>query len=64
MSRDASPEHFTYAHDALVTLEEVRHRVALLSRILWWKTLYIRIALGVCLAGIPVFGVTLAIFGF
>ena len=64
MSRDASPEHFNYVHDPLVALEEVRHRVALLARILWWKTLYIRIALGVCLVGIPLFGGALAFFGF
>ena len=63
LSRDASPSHFTYTHDPLAALEEVQHRVAILSRILWWKTLYIRIALGVVLIGIPIFGGALAFFG-
>jgi hypothetical protein len=63
LSRKAGPHHFTFDHDLESELEEARHRVALLSRILWWKTVYLRISLGVCLVAIPVFGVTLAIAG-
>lgn len=63
LSRKAAPHHFTYVHDDAVELEEVRHRVALLSQILWWKTLYIRVGLGICLIALPVFGVALGFFG-
>ena len=63
LSRTAGPHHFTFTHDPVVELDEVRHRVALLSRILWWKTLYLRLSLGICLVGIPVFGVSLAVLG-
>ena len=63
LSRTAGPHHFVFTHDPLVELEEVRHRVALLSRILWWKTLYLRLSLGICLIGIPIFGIALAILG-
>jgi Family of unknown function (DUF5706) len=63
LSRTAGPHHFTFTHDPVVELEEVRHRVALLSRILWWKTLYLRLSLGICLVGIPVFGISLAVLG-
>ena len=42
----------------------MKHRIALLSRILYWKTLYLRLSLGVCLVAIPIFGVLLAVFGF
>jgi hypothetical protein len=63
LSRKAGPQHFHFTHDPVVELEEVRHRVALLSRILWWKTLYLRASLGVCLVCIPLFGIILAILG-
>ena len=63
LSRTAGPHHFTFTHDPVVELDEVRHRVALLSRILWWKTLYLRLSLGICLIGIPIFGVALAVLG-
>ena len=63
LSRTAGPHHFTFTHDPMVELDEVRHRVALLSRILWWKTLYLRLSLGICLVGIPIFGIALAILG-
>jgi hypothetical protein len=63
LSRTAGPHHFTFTHDPVVELEEVRHRVALLSRILWWKTLYLRLSLGICLIGIPAFGTSLAVLG-
>jgi len=63
LSRTAGPHHFTFTHDPTVELDEVRHRVALLSRILWWKTLYLRLSLGICLIGIPIFGVSLAVLG-
>ena len=63
LSRTAGPHHFVFTHDPFVELEEVRHRVALLSRILWWKTLYLRLSLGICLVGIPIFGIALAVLG-
>jgi Family of unknown function (DUF5706) len=63
LSRTAGPHHFTFTHDPVVELDEVRHRVALLSRILWWKTLYLRLSLGICLIGIPAFGISLAVLG-
>jgi hypothetical protein len=63
LSRTAGPHHFIFNHDPEIELEEVRHRVALLSRILWWKTLYLRMSLSVCLIGIPLFGIALAISG-
>jgi Family of unknown function (DUF5706) len=63
LSRKATADHFIFVHDLEVELEDVKHRIALLSRILYWKTLYIRLSLGVCLAAIPVFGVLLAAFG-
>ncbi|MGA8448398.1 MAG: Pycsar system effector family protein [Roseiarcus sp.] len=63
LSRTAGPHHFIFTHDPTVELDEVRHRVALLSRILWWKTLYLRLSLGICLVGIPVFGISLAVLG-
>ena len=63
LSRSAEARHFVFNHDLGVELEESRHRIALLSRILYWKTLYIRLSLGVCLVAIPVFGGLLAIYG-
>jgi hypothetical protein len=63
LSRTASADHFTFTHDIEVELEEVKHRIALLSRILYWKTLYLRLSLSVCLVAIPAFGVLLAIYG-
>ena len=63
LSRGAEAHHFVFDHDFEVELEESRHRIALLSRILYWKTLYIRVSLSVCLVAIPVFGGLLAIYG-
>jgi Family of unknown function (DUF5706) len=63
LSRTASPEHFSFNHQPESELDEVRHRAALLSRILWWKTVYLRISLGICLVSIPLFGVSLAVLG-
>ena len=63
LSRGAEAHHFVFNHDFEVELEESRHRIALLSRILYWKTLYIRLSLSVCLVAIPVFGGLLAIYG-
>ena len=63
LSRTAAPHHFTYTNDDAAELVEIRHRVALLSQILWWKTLYIRISLGTCLVALPVFGAALAFSG-
>jgi Family of unknown function (DUF5706) len=63
LSRNAAAHHFTYIHDPEVELEEAKHRIALLSRILFWKTVYLRLSLTVCLVGIPVFGVLLAVYG-
>jgi hypothetical protein len=63
LSRKASAHHFTFAHDANVELEEIKHRIALLSRILFWKTAYLRVSLTVCLVAIPVFGVLLVAYG-
>ena len=63
LSRTAIADHFTFTHDLAVELEDARHRIAFLSRILYWKTLYLRLSLGVCLAAIPVFGVLLAVYG-
>jgi Pycsar effector protein len=63
LSRKASPHHFTFTHDLDIELEEVKHRIALLSRILYWKTVYLRLSLGVCLVGIPIFGAALAVYG-
>jgi hypothetical protein len=63
LSRKAQPEDFTYIHDPHEELDEAKHRIALLSRILFWKTLYVRLSLGVCLVAIPVFGVLLAAYG-
>jgi hypothetical protein len=63
LSRNATAHDFTYIHDSSVELEEAKHRIALLSRILFWKTVYLRLSLTVCLVGIPVFGVLLALYG-
>jgi hypothetical protein len=63
LSRTAGAHHFIFKHDLDTELDEVRHRVALLSRILWWKTLYLRMSLGICLVAIPIFGLTLAVLG-
>ena len=63
LSRNAAAHHFTYIHDPDVELEEAKHRIALLSRILFWKTVYLRLSLTVCLVAIPVFGVLLAVYG-
>ena len=62
--RNATPDHFVFIHDAEAELEEVKRRIALLSRILYWKTLYLKLSLSVCLVAIPIFGVLLAVFGF
>jgi hypothetical protein len=61
--RNASAEDFTFIHDIEIELEEAKHRIALLSRILYWKTLYLRLSLTVCLVAIPIFGVLLAVIG-
>ena len=63
LSRDASAEHFTFIHDIDVELEEAKNRIALLSRILYWKTVYLRLSLTVCVVAIPVFGVLLTVNG-
>jgi hypothetical protein len=63
LSRKASASHFIFTHDLDIELEEVKHRIALLSRILFWKTVYLRLSLTVCLVAIPVFGVLLAVYG-
>jgi Family of unknown function (DUF5706) len=63
LSRNARADHFTFTHDLDIELEEVKHRIALLSRILFWKTMYLRLSLSVCLVAIPVFGVLLAVYG-
>jgi hypothetical protein len=63
LSRNATAHDFAYIHDSSVELEEAKHRIALLSRILFWKTVYLRLSLTVCLVGIPVFGVLLALYG-
>ena len=63
LSRTAAPHHFTYLNDDAAELVEIRHRVALLSQILWWKTLYIRISLGTCLVALPLFGFALVATG-
>jgi hypothetical protein len=63
LSRKAEPDHFTYIHDPVEELAEAKHRIALLSRILFWKTLYVRLSLGICLVAIPVFGILLAAYG-
>jgi Family of unknown function (DUF5706) len=63
LSRTAEAHHFTFIHDLEEELDEAKHRIALLSRILYWKTLYLRLSLGICLAAIPVFGGLLAVYG-
>ena len=63
LSRNATADDFTFVHDSDVELEDAKHRIALLSQILYWKTLYLRVSLTVCLVAIPVFGVLLAIYG-
>src|SRR5271166_4797989 len=63
LSRKAEAHHFVFIHDPNVELEEAKHRIALLSRILFWKTVYLRLSLSVCLVAIPVFGVLLAVYG-
>lgn len=63
LSHKAQPQQFTYIHDPFEELDEAKHRIALLSRILFWKTLYVRLSLGVCLVAIPVFGILLAVYG-
>jgi uncharacterized membrane protein YhdT len=61
LSRTAGPHHFPFRHETSAELEEIKHRAALLSGILWWRTLYLITNIGVCLVAIPVFGVTLAV---
>jgi hypothetical protein len=63
LSRNASAHHFIFTHDLDIELEETKHRIAFLSQILYWKTLYLRVSLGVCLISIPVFGIALALYG-
>jgi hypothetical protein len=63
LSRHASADDFTFVHDIDIELEDAKHRIALLSQILYWKTLYLRLSLTVCLVGIPVFGVLLTVYG-
>jgi len=63
LSRNANPDQFTFNHDLDAELEEVKHRIALLSQILYWKTVYLRLSLSICLVAIPVFGVMLAVYG-
>jgi hypothetical protein len=63
LSRHASADDFTFVHDIGIELEDAKHRIALLSQILYWKTLYLRLSLTVCLVGIPVFGVLLTVYG-
>ena len=63
LSRNAAADDFVFIHDLEVELEESKHRIALLSRILFWKTVYLRVSLGVCLVAIPVFGALLAAYG-
>ncbi len=63
LSRTVSADHFSFEHEDDFELEEIKNRAALLARILYWKTLYLRLSFGICLVAIPVFGMTLAFYG-
>ena len=63
LSRSAAAHRFVFVHDFAVELEGSKHQIAQLSRILYRKTVYLRLSLGVCLLAIPVFGVLLAAYG-
>jgi hypothetical protein len=63
LSPTAAAHHFSFEHDSDFELEEIKNRVALLARILYWKTLYLRLSFGICLISIPLFGVALAFYG-
>jgi len=63
LSRTAAAHHFSFEHESDFELEEIKHRVAVLARILYWKTLYLRLSFSICLVAIPAFGIILATYG-
>ena len=52
ISRTASPEHFQFDGDPQTEVRELQLRCAVLSDILYWKTICLRIAFSISLTGV------------
>jgi hypothetical protein len=54
ISGRAQPTDFPITENAVNEIEELQLRCAILSRILFWKTLFLKISLAICLLGVIV----------
>ena len=63
ISGKATPEDFRYRGPNLNEAKELQLRVAILSDILYWKTVCLRTAFFICIASVLVSAVLLAIYG-
>lgn len=62
ISGRATPADFAYRGPNPNEVDEIRLRVAILSDILYWKTLCLRVAFFVCIAGVTCAALLLAIY--
>jgi hypothetical protein len=64
IQRNARPQDFVYVDDPIADLEQLRLRCAILSQILYWKTLFLRISFMVSLVSVVAVLILLYMFGF
>ena len=62
ISGKATPEDFTYRGPNLNETQELQLRVAILSDILYWKTLCLRVAFFVCISSVLCAAALLAVY--
>ena len=63
VSRTASPEHFQFDADPQTEVRELQLRCAILSDILYWKTICLRIAFAISITGVVVATVLVLYYG-
>ena len=63
MSRTASPQHFRFDPDPQTEVRELQLRCAILSDILYWKTICLRIAFAISIIGVVAATLLLIYFG-
>jgi hypothetical protein len=63
VSRIASPQHFQFDADPQTEVHELQLRCAVLSDILYWKTVCLRIAFAISITGVVVAAVLVLYYG-
>lgn len=63
VSRTASPQHFRFDPDPQTEVRELQLRCAVLSDILYWKTICLRIAFAISISGVVASTLLLIYFG-